>query len=131
MIFDKLKEIEEQYEMGEVPDPDELSGEYYVVAPWFPWLSLEPLKHRKDVGPGGEGDNVLAGDFRFGHFVLEEESGSLLINYDLEENKAPMRGVVDRIRRLPDGRLVGKLYYRILGREVFLMYFEMRPKENF
>ncbi len=39
-----------------------------------------------------------------------------------------MRGVVDRLRRLPDGRLVGKLYYKLFGQEIFLMFFEMRKK---
>ena len=130
MFLDEIKDLEEQYEMGEAPDPDELSGEYYVVVPWFPWLSLEPLKHRKAVGDGGLGDNVLLGDMRFGHFELEREDDSLLINYDREENQRVMRGVVDRLRRLPDGRIIGKLYYRILGREVFLMFFEMRPKNT-
>jgi len=130
MIFDDLKEIEELYSQGEIPEPEELSGEYYVVAPWFPWFSLELLKHRKDVRDGGEGDNVLSGDFRFGRFALERESDALLINYDNDENPAHIRRVIDRIRRLPDGRLVGKLYYRVFGSEVFIMFFEMRKKEE-
>lgn len=130
MIFDDLKEIRELYEEGEIPEPEELSGEYYVVAPWFPWFSLAALKHRKDVGDGGEGDNVLAGGFRFGHFVLENDGDSLLINYDNDENMKPIRGVRDRLRRLPDGRIVGKLFYEVFGKEVFLMFFEMVPKED-
>ena len=130
MLFKKLKEIEEQYEMGEAPDPDELSGEYYVTAPCFPWFSLEPLKHRKDVGLEGEGENVMAGGMRFGNFQLVKEDDSLLIDYDLDENAAHMRRVVDRIRRTPDGRLIGKLHYRLFGEEVFLLYFEMVPKED-
>ena len=32
MIFDDLKEIKELYEEGEIPDPEELSGEFYVTA---------------------------------------------------------------------------------------------------
>lgn len=129
MIFDELKELEEQYEQGTIPDADELSGEYYVVVPWFPWLSFELLKHRKAVGAGGEGDNVLLKGLRFGHFKLEKEEDALLIDYDLPENRRIMQRVVDRLRWLPDGRLVGKLYYRILGRKVFIMFFEMRLKE--
>ena len=131
MIFDNLKELEQLYEAGTAPEPDELDGEFYVVVPWFPWTSLELLKHRKSADFTGEGDNVLLdGTIRFGHFRLEKEGDSLLINYDVPENKAVMRGVIDRLRRLEDGRLVGKLYYKIFGQEVFLMYFEMRKKED-
>jgi len=126
MIFDTLRTLEEQYEQGEIPEPEELSGEYRVVVPWFPWLSLAMLKHRKAVGRIGVGDNVLAGGFRFGHFRLRKEAGWLLIDYDLADNPGVMRRVVDRVRRLPDGRLVGKLFYRLPGREQFLMFFEMR-----
>ncbi len=127
-MFDDLKEIESLYEQGEIPSPEDLRGEYFVVVPWFPWFSLELLKHRKDVAPDGTGDNVIEGGLRFGHFVLEKDSDSLLINYDVDENVEVMKRVVDRIRRLPDGRLVGRLFYRILGQEVPLLYFEMRPK---
>ena len=130
MFFNDLKELEEQYEQGTVPEPGDLSGEYYVVAPWFPWVSLEPLKHRKDVGADGSGDNVVLKDTRFGYFKLETESGALLIDYDQPENNPIMRGVIDRLRKLPDGRIIGKLYYKIFGQEVFLMYFEMKPKEE-
>lgn len=126
-MFSKLKEIERLYEQGEIPEPGELSGEYDVVTPWFPWLSLEALKHRKAVEPGGEGDNVLGNGLRFGHFALRKEDDWLLIDYDRDDNPRVLRGVLDRIRRLPDGRLIGKLYYRVLGQEIFLLYFEMRP----
>ena len=124
----ELRMLGEQYERGTVPAPAELRGEYSVVVPWFPWISFAALKHRKAVGPGGGGDNILLGNLRFGRFRLDGQEGSLLINYDLPANTAAMRRVVDRIRRLPDGRLVGKLYYRVLGREVPLFFFEMRPK---
>lgn len=125
-----LKELEEMYEDGSAIEPEELDGEYFVVVPWFPWLSLEPLKHRKVVEYGGGGDNVLLDNVRFGRFKLEKQGDSLLIDYDQEENSPVMRGVVDRLRRLSDGRIVGKLYYKVFGREVFLMYFEMRPKRD-
>ena len=130
MTLGLLKEVEELYEEGTIPEPEDLEGEFYVVAPWFPWVSFELLKHRKDAGVDGEGDNVLLRDIRFGRFQLEKDDSALLINYDLPENPGVMRRVIDRVRRLPDGRIVGKLYYRILGRKVFIMYFEMRRKED-
>jgi len=126
-MFETLRRLEEQYGRGGVPEPGELSGAYRVRVPWFPWLSLALLKHRKDVGAGGQGDNVLAGGLRFGRFVLRKEPAWLLIDYDIPANRRVMRRVVDRVRRLPDGRLVGKLFYRLPGREVFLMFFEMKP----
>jgi hypothetical protein len=124
----ELRELSEQYEKGSIPVPAELSGEYSVVVPWFPWISFAALKHRKAVGAAGGGDNILLGNLRFGRFRLESQEASLLINYDLSANTPIMRRVVDRVRRLPDGRLVGKLFYRVLGREVPLFFFEMRPK---
>jgi hypothetical protein len=123
----ELRDLSDQYDKGTVPAAAELLGEYSVVVPWFPWISFAPLKHRKAVGPGGDGENILLGNLRFGGFRLERQEGSLLINYDLSPNNPIMRRVVDRLRRLPDGRLVGKLYYRVLGREVPLFFFEMRP----
>jgi hypothetical protein len=129
MIFDELKELEQLYEEGTVPEAEELDGEFYVVVPWFPWFSLELLKHRKAADVFGEGDNVILDNIRFGHFKLIKEENALLIDYDQSENPMVMRGVVDRMRRLPDGRLVGKLYYKVLGQEYFLMFFEMRKKE--
>lgn len=127
MLFSKVKEIERLYDQGEIPGPEDLSGEYYVIVPWFPWLSLEVFKHRKAVEPGGQGDNVLGGGFHFGSFELRKEDDWLLIDYDRDDNPQIVRGVLDRIRRLPDGRLIGKLYYRVLGQDIFLLYFEMRP----
>lgn len=129
MIFDDLKELEEQFAGGTIPEPEELEGEFYVVVPWFPWLSLELFKHRK-AAVTGEGDNVLFDNVRFGHFRLRKEGEALLIDYDQPENPSVMRGVIDRLRRLPDGRLVGKLFYKVLDREVFLMFFEMRKNEE-
>jgi hypothetical protein len=128
MIFDKIKELEEQYVEGTVPEPEELTGDFYVLVPWFPWLSLELFKHHKSADAFGEGDNVMLGGIRFGHFRLEKESDALLINYDQQENSPVMKGIVDRVRRLPDGRLIGKLYYKILGQEIFIEYFEMKKK---
>lgn len=129
MIFDDLKEIEKLYDEGAAPEPEELEGEFYVVAPWFPWISFELLKHRKSSDVFGEGANVLLDNIRFGHFKLEKQDDSLLIDYDRAENPLVIRKVVDRLRRLPDGRLVGKLYYKLLGSEVFIMFFEMRKKD--
>jgi len=128
MIFDDLRELESQYADGTIPEPEELEGDFYVVVPWFPWMSLELLKHRKSSDSSGEGDNVILDNIRFGHFKLEKELDALLIDYEQPENPPVLRGVVDRMRRLPDGRLVGKLYYKVLGVEVFLMFFEMRKK---
>ena len=130
MLFESMKDVEKLYDGGETPEPEELEGEFYVVAPWFPWFSLELFKHRKSADAFGEGDNVMLDNIRFGRFRLEKECDALLINYDQPENSAVMKGVVDRVRRLPDGRLVGKLYYKLLGQEVFLMYFEMRKKAD-
>ncbi len=131
MLFKKVKEIEEAYEMGEPISQEDLSGEYYVVVPWFPWLSLELLKHRKSVGEDGNGANVIAGGLRFGDFELVEEDDALLIDYDQPGNGFAMRGVVDRLRKLDDGRIIGKLSYKVLGKEVFLMYFRMVPKDEY
>lgn len=130
MVFREIVELEEQYRQGTVPEPEEFSGEYHVVVPWFPWISFEALRHRKAVGPGGTGDNVLLRGLRFGHFSLEKQEEALLIDYDLPGNSIAMRRVVDKLRKLPDGRIVGKLYYRVLGREWFLMFFEMRRQED-
>jgi len=128
MIFDSLKELEKQYEDGTIPEPEELEGDFYVTAPWFPWISFELFKHHKSADAFGEGDNVMLDSIRFGHFRLEKESDALLINYDQPENSAILKGVVDRVRKLPDGRIIGKLYYKILGQEVFIEYFEMKKK---
>lgn len=130
MIFRELRDLEKDFEQGTIPEPEELQGEHYVVIPWFPWVSLEPLKHRKEVLEDGKGSNVLLSGFRFGHFNLEKEADSLLINYDNPENPRVLRRAIDRVRRLPDGRLVGKFYYPILGREIFINFFELRPKEK-
>ena len=129
MFLNEVKELTRQYEQGSVPAPGDLSGKYAVLVPWFPWLDLRLLGHCKAVIGSGRGTNVLLGRLRFGQFVLREDGQSLLIDYDVPGNLPHMRRVVDRIRRLPDGRLVGRLNYRLLGREVFLMFFEMRPRE--
>lgn len=127
MISRSLQQLDALYDQAAVPEPEELRGEYRVVVPWFPWFSLAWLRHRKFVGKTVDGCNLLAGGLRFGRFRLTREPAWLLIDYDLPQNSGVMRRVVDRVRRLPDGRLVGKLHYRILGREPFLMFFEMRP----
>jgi hypothetical protein len=129
MIFDEIRELEKSYSEGTIPEAADFEGEFYVVVPWFPWFSLELLKHRKAADSLGEGDNIILDNIRFGRFRLEKEQDALLINYDQPENPPVMKGVIDRMRRLADGRLVGKLYYKILGREVFIMFFEMRKKE--
>lgn len=128
MIFSEVRELEKLYEQGTIPEAGELQGEYYVLVRWFPWLSLELLKHRKVVADGS-GENRMLKNINFGKLKLEKEDESLLIDYDQPENSFFMKRVVDKLRRLPDGRLLGKLYYRVLGREVFIMFFEMRPKD--
>lgn len=130
MIFRELIELEKQYRKGTIPEPEDLSGEYYVVAPCFPWVSFKALRHRKAIEVGGNGDNVLLKGFRFGRFNLEKQEEALLIDYDLPGNSIAMRRVVDKLRKLPDGRIVGKLYYRVLGRQLFLMFFEMIRREE-
>ncbi len=121
--------IEKLFAKGTVPDIASLTGEHYVKAPWFPWLSIQLLGHRKSIAADLTGRNVLDNGFSFGYFILEKHDDHILINYDIEENPEVMRRVVDRLRVLPDGRLAGRLSYRFDGKnEQFIEYFIMERK---
>ena len=127
MPFSNYRKLKESYNDGETPAPDELQGEYFVTAPAFPGLSLGLLRHRKNVDPDGEGENLLLDDFRFGKFVLDERDEALVSDNDNDENTIMLRGVGEKIRRIEDGRLIGKRYYKMRGKGIFLMLFEMEP----
>lgn len=129
MVFDSVRKLNEMYKEGVMPEPEELEGEQYVTVPVFPWVSFAPLKHLKDTDTNGEGANVMMKRFRFGRYNLVKKGDYLLVDYKQEENSRFMRGVVDRLRRIPDGRIIGRMYYHIFGREVFVSWFEMAKRD--
>jgi hypothetical protein len=125
MFLEDLKEIEEQYEVGTNPGPEDLSGKYKVSAPWYPWIPLEPIRHTHHIAVGGQGENQIFDKIKFGRFELENGFDSLIVNYDVPGNPPVFKGIFARVRRLPDGRFAGKLYIKALGKEFFLMFFEL------
>ncbi len=128
MIINELRELNSQYEQhGTIPEPEDFSGEYYVTAPSFPWISLKPLNHRKEIIGKNTGSNVLLNKIRFGAFELKKDEDSLRIDYNQPENPLLLRKAIDNVKILPDGRIIGKLFYKVLGRKIFILFFEMKP----
>ena len=130
MIFKELREFDRLYEQeGSIPEPEKVSGEYYVITPCFPWISLKHLKHRKVIEEKNAGANLILNNLCFGKFELKKENDALVIDYNQPQNSFLMRNVIDKVKLLDDGRFLGKLYYNLLGRKLFVLFFEMKPKE--
>lgn len=68
---------------------------------------------------------------RWGEFCLvEEQSGSVLFDYNQPDNAWHNRRIVDKVRlvRTVDGLLLGKFSYRIFDRELFLCWFTLERR---
>ncbi len=128
MIINELRELNSLYEKhGTIPKPEDFSGEYYVTAPCFPWISFRHLNHRKEIKEKNCGSNVLLNKIRFGRFELKKDQDSLRIDYDQPENPLLIRKVIDNVKVLPNGRIIGKLFFKIPDRKIFILFFEMKP----
>ena len=112
------------YRKGQAPHPKDLASEYAIHVPCFPWVSLSPLRHKKHFSDQ-HGNNKLLGMISFGDFSVRHEDRDLVIDYDVPQNWSPSRRLIDRVRKTPDGRLIGILAIRISGQEIPLTFFEM------
>ena len=117
-----------------IPDMEALPGEYRVDM-LFPWPSLRRLSHRKVIyreHGGLAGHNVLMNRV-WGYFAIEEGScadinrgRAAVITYDRPENPFILKGLRDFLRCLDKDHLyLGRFYYEIGTRKVFLGYFSL------
>lgn len=127
----KLREI---FKKAEAPDISGVQGEYLVdILSFLP--SLRRFSHRKVIyknHAGVSGYNILFNK-KWGHFFVEkgicrdiDSKGSLIINYDVEENSFLTSGIRDHIRCLEKDKLyIGRFYYELFGRSHFIGYFSL------
>jgi hypothetical protein len=127
----KLREI---FRKAETPDISGLQGEYLVdILSFFP--SLRRFSHHKVVYKEHarfSGYNILFNK-KWGYFSVEkgisrdiDSNGSLIINYDREENSFLTSGIRDHIRCLEKDKLyIGRFYYVLFGRIHFIGYFSL------
>ncbi len=95
-------------------------------AEFFPW--------RGKSFSGDRGANVWVSakrGIRFAAYSMRVEaahdrSGPVLrLDYDVKENLAPLRRILGEVRTLGPGLYLGRMYYRIGGRAVRVLYFTL------
>ena len=128
------KELNKIFLNASDPVIAELNGEYIVdILSFLP--SLKRLSHRKIMYTRAKtqlGHNVLSGR-TWGRFSVSEGSfkesdflKAVRLNYDREKNFFIIKNIRDYIRRIEDNTLyIGKFYYRIFERSIFIGYFSL------
>lgn len=64
----------------------------------------------KHIGVIMTGENEVKGR-RFGHFLVLEEEGIVIFDYDTPLNKPFLRKVIDKVKRVNDNLYTGAFYY--------------------
>jgi hypothetical protein len=137
-----VEELQELYDEGQIPDETELgdaTGEVLAgrglantsvwrrTAKYSPWagMRLDDEINRLGYGP------LTLEKYGFDTYVEQDkEGGALVLDYDIPENPYALRRLVERVREIEGGLLLGKAYLRVGGREVFLHYYAMEPVER-
>lgn len=129
----KARELETVFDAAPAPEPSELAGEYTVdMLTRLP--SLKWMGHRKrffalDGGPAGH--NLLFRGWVWGRFALRDGECSdrggpaLFIDYDRSANSFVSRPMLDYVRWIGEGLYLGRLYYQLGRRRLFLGFFAL------
>ena len=128
------EELTEVFGLSEIPEINELNGEYRVDMLTGPIPNMRGIGHRKIfAGTNGavRGCNIVFSKARWGDFFLEKaacsdpgELPALLINYDVPENGCVTKRIRDQVRRLDEyGHYLGRFYMTLFGKPRFLAYF--------
>lgn len=104
--------------------PRFLRGLVYLVlqTPLNPW--------RGKTFAEGAGSNVwlnLKGQLRFAHYKVESdgETGIDFLNYDIESNWKPLRGIRGEARQLNDQLVLARMNYQLGDKTVRVLYFTL------
>jgi hypothetical protein len=127
------RELEPIFDAAAVPEPSELAGEYTVDMltrlPTLKWMGHRKSFFVQDGQPAGH--NLLLGGWVWGRFVLKSgECGdrgdtALFIDYGQPGNSFVSRPMRDYVRRVGDGLYLGRLYYKLGRRRLFLGFFAL------
>lgn len=129
----RARELELVFDSAPAPEASELSGAYTVdMLTRLP--SLKWLGHRKrffvlEGRPAGH--NLLFCGWVWGRFILKPgECGdrggpALFIDYGQAGNSFVTRPMRDYVRRVGDGHYLGRLYYQLGRRRLFLGFFAL------
>lgn len=90
----------------------------------------KPFMYRGKAFVGERGANVFVGGVHFVHCTLRHDPfipGSLLIDYDVEENPRRVRPMAAEVRILRDGMLLCRTIWRGSGGLRRILYFTLAP----
>lgn len=130
-----MDELNELYEKGERPDPDELDGHYSGGVPavssenilgtlsrptyLLSKLGLLPWSGKTFSGEQRRGDNRLllnqisVAPFEFLQGTSKHDGDEcLILDYDLDENSFLMKYFRDEVRRVEDHLVLGQMYFK-------------------
>lgn len=127
------KKLNDVFQNAEAPDRSHLNGEYRVNILMLPGYGI--FGHRKVFfyeNGAISGYNILFSK-RWGRFTVEESGTAppnllnvAVINYERGENSSLIRRIRDYIRYVQNDDLyIGKAYYRVFGKTIFLGYFTL------
>jgi len=133
----KDKKYNSLFKMAQVPTIGELDGKYRVKM-----LSGNPLliffmnflgdvKIFKKESGSITGNNILAKSLNWGYFKVAKETCPVAnldvveINYDVDKNKGWSRTIRDHIRKIGEGKYIGRFNLKRKGKLIFKGYFSL------
>lgn len=131
----KLNDLKKIYNNLKPAISTDLEGEYYVnvIKGIFPDIKI--LNHKKNIIKDQEktiGYNIFFDKLKWGYFELSQYNKEVsIIDYNQSVNTFISRYLVDYIKCIKQGELyLGKLYIKILGIHLFLIYFTLTKKHD-
>lgn len=134
-----MKKWKHEWESGEKPEISQFADVYMRVKMrgWTAFLFWVFFLYR-DIKRfdciGYEGTTLYRGInlwvIKWGEYFLDKFNAakSIILHYDLPDNAWFVRRIVDRIRVLADGSIIGKFCYRLFGREWFVCWFTLESR---
>lgn len=122
-----------EFEDASPEPPDRLEGRYavHLVGDGLPW-PLRFFGHTKvfRATPSGVvgfneflGGSINLGHFRVGRGASSDGAEVTAIDYDTPVNPAPLRLLTDEVRRVGEGRYLGRGRFRLFGRSAHAFWF--------
>ena len=113
-----------QWQMATAPDLEDLQGEFKVEILTGFFKQINTTKEWSKKMNGQMGHNIRDGK-KGGVFIQYHRGSSTLLDYNVRNNSFLWRRLVDLVRKISEGKYLGKIYIKGLGKYSFAGYFSL------
>ena len=126
-----MSKYSKMWEAARMPTLDDLRQGKRIAVKWKVRLNIWPWWDDRKVVLQSAGYNIDSrGEWGFWRMSWDSIKRYMVLNYDHPNNSKFARRIVDHIRILPDGTIIGRFYLRVFGRLWFLSWFTMERSES-